>query len=109
MADDERRPHQWQMETEDAMDSDNNDVKFEKEIDIKIDFDFESDVDIKLEKDVNVDIKIEADADIKGNIATATFSVEAVGKDTLAEADVHVLAIEDELSSVDGVLIAAVN
>lgn len=83
--------------------------EFEKEIDIDIEFEFESDVDIKLEKDVDVDIKIDSDADIKGNIATATFSVEAVGKDTLAEADVHVLAVEDELSSVDGVLIAAVD
>jgi hypothetical protein len=44
-----------------------------------------------------------------GNIATATFSVEALGFDTLAEADVHVLAVENTLSSVDGVLIAAVN
>ena len=83
--------------------------EFDKEIDIDIDFKLDSDVDIKLEKDVDVDIKIDADADVKGNIATATFSVEAVGKDTLAEADVHVLAVEDELSSVDGVLIAAVN
>jgi hypothetical protein len=96
------------METEDAM-SGENEFEFEKEVDIDIKFDFESEVDIKLDKEVDVDIWIDADADVYGNIATATFSVEAIGKDTLAEADVHVLAVEDQLSSVDGVLIAAVN
>jgi hypothetical protein len=85
------------------------DVDVDKDIDIDIDFDFDSDVKIDLDKDVDIDVKVDADADVKGNIATATFSVEALGKDTLAEADVHVLAVEDTLSSVDGVLIAAVN
>lgn len=84
-------------------------LEFDKEIDIDFEFEFESDVDIKLEKEVDVDIKIDSDADVKGNVATATFSVEAVGEDTLAEADVHVLAVEDTLSSVEGVLIAAVD
>jgi hypothetical protein len=85
-----------------------NDVDFDKDIDIDINFDHKSDVDIKLDKDVDIDVKVDSDADIYGNVATATFSAEAVGSNTLAEADVHVLAT-DGLSSVDGVLVAAVN
>jgi hypothetical protein len=84
------------------------DVKVEKDIEVSFEFNFESNVDIKLEKEVEVDVKIEAKAEIDGNIAIATFSAEAIGKDTFAEADVHVLAVENVLSSVDGVLIAAV-
>lgn len=87
----------------------NDEVEFDKDIDINIDFNFDSDVDIKLDKDVDINVYIDVDPDIKGNTATLTFSVEAVGKDTFAEADVHVLAVEDMLSSVDGVLIAAVD
>ena len=85
-----------------------NDVNFDKDIDIDINFDLKSDVDIKLDKDVNIDVDVHSNADIYGNTATATFSAEAVGNNTLAEADVHVLATEG-LSSVDGVLVAAVN
>ncbi|HWX29219.1 MAG TPA: hypothetical protein VNZ53_17475 [Steroidobacteraceae bacterium] len=85
-----------------------NDVNFDKDIDIDINFDLKSDVDIKLDKDVNIDVDVHSNADIYGNTATATFSAEAVGNNTLAEADVHVLAT-DGMSSVDGVLVAAVN
>jgi hypothetical protein len=84
------------------------DVSFDKDIDININFDLKSDVDIKLDKNVDIDVKVDSNADIYGNVATATFSAEAVGNNTLAEADVHVLATEG-LSSVDGVLVAAVN
>ena len=84
------------------------DVSFDKDIDIDINFDLKSDVDITLDKDVYIDVNVDSKADIYGNVATATFSAEAVGNNTLAEADVHVLATEG-LSSVDGVLVAAVN
>jgi hypothetical protein len=84
------------------------DVNFDKDIDIDINFDLKSDVDISLDKDVKVDVDIDSNANVYGNVATATFSAEAVGNNTLAEADVHVLAT-DGLSSVDGVLMAAVN
>jgi hypothetical protein len=84
-----------------------NDFEFDKDVDIDIDFDLDSDVKIDLDKEVNVDIDVKSDVDVDGNFASATFSVEAIGKDTLAEADVHVLVVEDQLSSVDGVLIAA--
>jgi hypothetical protein len=66
-----------------------NDVNFDKDIDIDINFDLKSDVDIKLDKDVNIDVDVHSNADIYGNTATATFSAEAVGNNTLAEADVH--------------------
>lgn len=82
-----------------------NDFEFDKDIDF--DFDLDSDVKIDLDKEVDVDVKVDSDVDLDGNFASATFSVEAIGSDTLAEADVHVLAVEGQLSSVDGVLVAA--
>jgi hypothetical protein len=88
---------------------DDPNIDFEKDVDIDINFDFDSDVHITLEKDVYVDVNIHSDADVFGNVAMATFSVEAIGRDTFAQADVHVLAVENQMSSVDGVLIAAVN
>lgn len=84
-----------------------NDFDFEKDLDIDVDTNLDFDTDVDLDKDVNVDIKVDSDVDLDGNFASATFSVEAIGKDTIAEADVAVLVIEDELSSVDGVLVAA--
>ncbi|WP_372624828.1 hypothetical protein [Falsiroseomonas sp.] len=84
-----------------------NEFEFEKEVDIKVDVDFDFDVDIELDKDVDIDIKVDSDVDLDGNFASATFSAEAIGDETVAEADVHVLVIEGELSSVDGVLMAA--
>lgn len=87
--------------------TDSTEFEFEKEVEIDIEFDFDSDVDIKLDKDVDVDIKVDSDVDLDGNFGSITFSAEAIGSDTIAEADVHVLVIEDKLSSVDGVLIAA--
>ena len=84
-----------------------NDDSFEKELDVDVEVDFDFEYDIKLDKDVDVDIDIKSDVDLDGNFASATFSAEAIGDYTIAEADVHVLVIEGELSSVDGVLIAA--
>ena len=91
-----------------SYDPNGGDPNFDKDIDINIEFDFDSDVDIDLDKDVDVDVYVDSDADIEDNVAMLTFSVEAFGENTLAEADVHVLATDD-LSSVDGVLIAAVD
>jgi hypothetical protein len=56
---------------------------------------------------VSTETRCSSDVDLDGNFASATFSSEAVGEDTFAEADVHVLAIEGQLSSVDGSLTAA--
>ena len=83
------------------------DYDFTKDLNIDIDFDLDSDVNIDLDKFVDVDVTVDSTANIEGNVATATFSAEAIGEDTFAEADVHVLVVEGELSSVDGVLMAA--
>ena len=83
------------------------DFEFDKEIDIDIDFSLDSYVDIDFDKEVDVDVDVKSDVDLDGNFAQAVFSVEAIGSQTLAEADVHVLVVEGELSSVDGVLTAA--
>ena len=80
---------------------------FEKTVDIVVDFDLTSDVAIDLNKDVDIDVNVNQQVNLDGNFAQATFSVEAIGTNTLAEADVHVLVIEGQLSSVDGMLIAA--
>jgi hypothetical protein len=82
-------------------------VDVDKDIDVNIDFNLDSDVDINLDKEVNVDVDVYSDVHVDGNFASATFSAEAFGHDTLAEADVHVMAVEDQLSTVDGTLIAA--
>jgi len=86
-----------------------NDFEFSKDIDLDVDVELDFDTEIDFDKDVNVDVCIDADADVHGNIATLTFDVEAIGEDTLAEADVAVLAVEDQLSSVSGAMIAAVD
>ena len=84
-----------------------DEFEFEKEVEIKVNFNLNSDVDIKFEKDVKIDVKVNSDVDLDGNFAQATFSAEAIGDKTFAEADVHVLVIEGKLSSVDGSLTAA--
>ena len=89
------------------MSGSNNEFEFEKEIEVEFEFDFESDVDINLEKDVDIDVKVDSDVDLDGNFASVTFSAEAIGKNTFAEADVHVLVVEGKLSSADGVIVAA--
>jgi hypothetical protein len=86
---------------------DGNDFEFDKDIDVDVDFDFDVDVDIDVKKDVDIDVKVDSDVDLDGNFAQATFDVEAMGSNTFAQADVVVLTIEHELSSVTGVLTAA--
>lgn len=79
-----------------------DDVDFDKDIDIDIDFDQDFDTDITLDKDVDINVDVCVDVDVEGNSAMLTFDVEAVGKDTFAELDFVVLAVEDELSSING-------
>jgi hypothetical protein len=86
-----------------------NDVDFDKEIDIDVDVDLEFDVDVKVEKETDIDVKIDADADVHGNIAELILSVEAYGYDTYVQADVAILTIEDELSSIDLYAVSAVD
>jgi hypothetical protein len=81
--------------------------EFEFDIDKDVKIEFDSDTDINLDKDVNVDIKVDQDIDLDGNLATATFDVQAHGSDTLAEVDIAVIAVEGEFSAVSGTMIAA--
>jgi len=81
--------------------------EYDKDLDIDVDVDIDFDTDVDLDKDVDIDVDIDSDVNLDGNVATATFAVEAIGSDTLASVDINVLAVEGELSSVDGVMIAA--
>jgi hypothetical protein len=49
---------------------------------------------------------VDLDLDITGNVAFVDFFAQAMGPDTFAEAVVAALAIEDQLSTVDGIVIA---
>ena len=88
---------------------DPNDFEFEKDVDIDVEVELEFDTEVDFDKNFDLDLCIDAKADVDGNIATLTFDVEAIGKDTLAEADVVVLAVENELSMVSGSMVAAVD
>ena len=87
----------------------NGDFEFEKDLDIDVDVNLDFDTDVDFDKDFDLELCIDADADVNGNIATLTFDVEAIGEDTLAEADVFVIAVEDTLSGVGGSMVAAVD
>ena len=84
-------------------------VGFTKELDSNIAADFEFDVDINIDKDSDVDVNVFSDANVDGNIAELAFDVEAYGVDTLVDGEISILTIEDQLSSVAGYFISAVN
>jgi ribosome-associated translation inhibitor RaiA len=86
-----------------------NDVDFSKDIDVKVDTDLNFDVDVDVKKETDIDVKVNADADVKGNTAELTLSVEAYGYDTYTQADVAILTMEDQLSSIDLYAVSAVN
>lgn len=86
-----------------------NDVDFDKDIDVDVTVDLDFNVDVKVEKETDIDVKVDAEADVDGNIAELTLSVEAFGYDTYTQADVAMLTIEDELSSIDLYAISAVS
>lgn len=79
-----------------------------KKINAQVNVDLNTDVDIDIDKDFDADADLDAQVNIDGNLATLTFDVEAIGNNTLAEADVAVIAT-DSLSSVSGTLIAGVD
>ena len=70
------------------------------EIDVDIDLDFDVDVDVDVNIDKCVDIDISSDVDLDGNTAELTLDAQAIGYDTLVEAIVTVLTVEDEMSSI---------
>lgn len=84
-----------------------NEVEFEKEIDVDVKIDLDFDVDVKVEKETDIDVKVEAEADVDGNIAELILSVESYGYDTYVQADVAVLTLEYQLSSIDLYAISA--
>jgi hypothetical protein len=80
--------------------------EFEKELDLDVEVEISFDPSLNYESELEIDYDICVDADVDGNIATLTFDAEAVGEDTLVEANVFVLAIDDELSAVGGSITA---
>lgn len=82
------------------------DGEFIKDIDTDIAFDLTSNTTLTLTKTDVIAIAATSVVVAEGNFASATFSAEATGDNTFAEADVHVLVVEGSLSSVDGVLVA---
>lgn len=77
------------------------------EIDVKVDFDFNVDVDVKKDTDITMDVDTKFDLD--GNSAELILSVEAIGEYTHVEADVAILTVEGELSSIDLYAISVVD
>lgn len=78
-----------------------NDVDFDKDIDVSVDVNLDFDVDVDVVKNTDIDVSVDVDTDISGNTAELTLSVEAYGEDTYTQADVAILTIADELSSID--------
>ncbi len=83
--------------------------EFEKdlEIDVDIDLDFDVDVDVDVNIEKCVDIDISSDVDLDGNTAELTLDAQAIGDNTLVEAIVTVLTVDNELSSISLNVISA--
>lgn len=82
--------------------SDRNDFEFEKELDIDVDveIDFDVDVDVDVEKDIDIDIDVKSDVDLDGNTAELTLDVQAIGDNTAVDAEVAILTVDNEMSSI---------
>jgi hypothetical protein len=78
------------------------DITVEKDINVDVDFTQSFNTDINYDKLVNIDVDIDVNVDIEGNFAQATWDVQAIGTDTLAEIDLVVLAVENTLSHISG-------
>jgi hypothetical protein len=76
-------------------------VDFDKDIDVNVDINLSFDVKVDVDKTTDIDVDIKAYADIVGNIAELTLSVEAYGFNTYTQADVAILTVAFELSSID--------
>lgn len=79
-----------------------NDYDFSKdlEIDVDINLDFDVDVNVDVSIDKCIDVTVTSDVDLDGNTAELTLDAQAIGDDTLVEAIVSVLTIDNELSSI---------
>jgi hypothetical protein len=76
--------------------------EFEKdlEIDVDIDLEFDVDVDVDVNIDKCIDVSIYSDVDLDGNTAELSLDAQAIGDNTLVEAIVSVLTVDNELSSI---------
>jgi hypothetical protein len=83
--------------------------EFEKdlEIDVDVDLEFDVDVDVDVEIEKCVDLNIYSDVDLDGNTAEITLDAQAIGDNTLVEAIVSVLTVDNELSSISMNVISA--
>lgn len=84
-----------------------NDNDFDKDLEIDVDVEIDIDTDIDFDKDFDADINVTSNTHVDGNSTSVLFDAEALGEDTVVEADIIVLTIEDELSSATGSIIAA--
>lgn len=66
-------------------------------------------IDSNTKVDICVDVNIEAKSDVKGNIATATWDVSALGDNTFTNSDVTVTVIAGSLSESAGSAQASAN
>lgn len=62
--------------------------------------DLNFDTEVDFDKDFDADLNFDSDVDIQGNLSNLNFDVQALGEDTVAEADATVFSIENELSQV---------
>jgi hypothetical protein len=81
-------------------------MSYDYDYNVDVKKDFELNVDVSFETDVNVDVKIDKDIDIdldlcdlKGNAATLSLDVQALGDDGLTEVASTIL-VNDHYSSI---------
>lgn len=83
------------------------DLEFEKFLSADWDIDFDGEWDFDTDTDYDTDVDIDGDVDVDGNATTLTWDVEAVGENTLIEASIAMLTL-DNLSSMSGAISASV-
>ena len=75
-------------------------IEFEKALNSAATNSATFDVNAVINKVVDKNIDVKQDVDLTGNFANLFGDVEAVGSDTLADAEFSILTIENELSSI---------
>jgi hypothetical protein len=88
--------------------SDAPDFDLDKAINVDLDTNIEFNAETNLTVDKTVDVDIGVVTHVEGNTAILIADVEAIGQDTFVQVDTSVLAVENQLSSVSIIAIAAV-
>ena len=84
-------------------------VDVDKEVNIDTETDLNIDVDTDIDKDLNINLQLTFDVTgVGGNTSDVYYGVTALGENSVAEADLSVVAT-DNLSEVSGSLFAAVS